>query len=150
MDFGEILKRWENRPPDPKRPPRMAEWLERYPPGRETGGMEGRTEPVDPDPAGRSAALRRMQPQQTLDLHGLTAEEAVRSTEQFLAGCRSRGLEKVLIIHGKGNHSSGEPVLGRAVRQYLERCPHAGSFGAADAKWGGRGALWVLLRQRSR
>ena len=149
MDFGEILRRWDSRPRPAKRSSPMDEWLERYPPGRGEG-VEGRAEEPEPAPAARHAALRRMDPQARLDLHGLSVEEALLATGRFLSECRARGLEKVLIIHGKGNHSNGEPVLGRAVRQYLERSPHAGPFGEAEARWGGRGALWVLLRQRSR
>ena len=149
MDFGEILKQWEGRPRPAKRSSPMDEWLERYPPGR---GEEAERRPDEPEqpPTARHAALRRMEPQAQLDLHGLTAEEALRAVGRFLAECRSNGLEKVLIIHGKGHHSSGGPVLGSAVRRFLERSPHAGPFGEAEARWGGRGALWVLLRQRSR
>ncbi len=154
MDFAEILNRWENRERRGKRPARMADWLERYPPaaagGRIEDGREAGRGQASGLQRGRSEALRRMKPQEELDLHGLTTAEALQATERFLAACRSRGLEKVLIIHGKGNHSRGEPVLGKAVRRCLERSPHAGAFGAAEQKRGGRGALWVILRQRSR
>lgn len=145
MSFAEILKKWETQERNGKGARRMAEWLERYPPEK----VEPPASP-DPDPIERSRRLRQMHPQEALDLHGLAVREAVQATERFLGACASRGLEKVLIIHGKGNHSRGEPVLGRAIRQCLERHPLAGAFGKADRMSGGRGALWVFLRQRSR
>ena len=62
---------------------------------------------------------------------------------------RARGLSKVLLIHGKGNHSPGQPVLERVVRNFLEKCPHTGAFGKADRKRGGQGATWVRIRPKT-
>ena len=76
-------------------------------------------------------------------MNSLEAEEAI---DRFIREAKSRGLEKVLIVHGKGNHSLGEPVLKRVVRAFLEKCPLTGAFGVADRSEGGRGATWVLLR----
>jgi len=55
----------------------------------------------------------------------------------------------VLLIHGKGNHSPGQPVLERVVRNFLEKCPHTGAFGKADRAHGGRGATWVRIRPKN-
>jgi DNA-nicking Smr family endonuclease len=50
-----------------------------------------------------------------------------------------------MIIHGKGNHSRGEAVLGRTVREFIEHCPFAGESG--HGREGGTGTTWVLLKQ---
>lgn len=92
--------------------------------------------------------LRRMRPQAVLDLHGKTASEADVLIVDFLHSCARSGLEKVLIIHGKGLHSVSEPVMADVVRRALEANSMAGSFGAADRSQGGRGATWVRIRKR--
>jgi DNA-nicking Smr family endonuclease len=76
----------------------------------------------------------------------MTAGEAQEAVERFLRESRDRGLGKVLIIHGKGNHSAGGPVLASKVRQWLERSPLAGAFGPAEPRQGGAGATWVIVR----
>ncbi len=92
--------------------------------------------------------LRRIRPQAVLDLHGKTASEADALVTDFLVTSRRAGLEKVLIIHGKGLHSDGEPVMAEIVRKALEVNSLAGSFGPADRNLGGRGATWVRIRKR--
>ncbi|RJX31153.1 MAG: hypothetical protein C4531_08130 [Desulfurivibrio sp.] len=50
-------------------------------------------------------------PQQYLDLHGLTGQEAERKVTSFLLTARQKGLRTVAVITGKGLHSEGLPVL---------------------------------------
>jgi DNA-nicking Smr family endonuclease len=92
--------------------------------------------------------LRRMRPQAVLDLHGKTAAEADRLIAEFLFSSSRSGLEKVLIVHGKGIHSTGGPVMAEVARRALETNSLAGSFGPADRDQGGRGATWVRIRKR--
>jgi DNA-nicking Smr family endonuclease len=92
--------------------------------------------------------LRRMHPQATLDLHGKTAAEAETLIVDFLVSSSRLGLDKVLIIHGKGLHSTNEPIMADVVRRALETNSLAGSFGPADRNSGGRGATWVRIRKR--
>jgi DNA-nicking Smr family endonuclease len=68
----------------------------------------------------------------------------------FFRSGRQQGFDKLLIIHGKGNHSEGESVLKRTVREFIERCSFAGTSGHGDAASGGNGATWVLLKQTGR
>jgi DNA-nicking Smr family endonuclease len=149
MDFGEILEQWENRRTSRAGNPErvdMEDLLGRYPPAK-----DGRPSGQDSDEAGRTESryqrMKTREPQAELDLHGLTAEEARASLERFLREARAQGLGKVLIIHGKGTHSRGKPVLEGTVRAWLERSPLAGAFGRAERRHGGGGATWVILRE---
>lgn len=84
-----------------------------------------------------------------LDLHGLTSEEAKREVVRFVRAQRSRGARRVLIIHGKGNHSeSGCGVLADAVIDALTEggaAPAVEAFSTAAPANGGSGALVVQL-----
>ena len=91
--------------------------------------------------------LRNKKPDAELDIHGKTRAEAWQDLELFLNGAKEKGLEKVLIIHGKGNHSADEPVLNRLVMEFIEHCPFAGESGKGKASAGGEGATWVLLKE---
>ena len=147
MDFKEILDAWEKRQAGASSAEQqeMEELISRYPPkglkeADQEGGEGPEAESRRPDP-------RTQVPQATLDLHGMNSREAEQALENFLLLCRRRGLRKVLIVHGKGHHSQGEPVLRGIVRRYLEKSPYTGAFGPADRKHGGRGATWVIVRE---
>ena len=84
--------------------------------------------------------------QASLDLHGLTGDEAVAETAVFLAGCKRAGLRCVRVIHGKGLRSPGrEPVLKRRIRKLLTRRSEVLAFVEPRAFHGGAGAVVVLL-----
>jgi DNA-nicking Smr family endonuclease len=84
--------------------------------------------------------------QDDLDLHGLTGDEAVEATAEFLAGCKRRGLRCVRIVHGKGLRSRGrEPVLKRRVRRQLMRRSEVLAYVEPRQAHGGGGAVVVLL-----
>jgi DNA-nicking Smr family endonuclease len=84
--------------------------------------------------------------QATLDLHGLTGDEAVAQTAVFLAGCQRSGVRCVRIIHGKGLRSPGrEPVLKRRIRKLLTRRDEVLAYVEPRALHGGGGAVVVLL-----
>ena len=119
----------------------MEEWLSKYPPQDKDKDLRN----DKPNPVSRRKLIR-MSVQKSLDLHGLTVEEAETEVKNFLQQSKREGLRKVLIIHGKGYHSAGKPVLKREVLKLLEKNPAAGEFGTADRKDGGSGAVWVLLK----
>ena len=92
--------------------------------------------------------LRNMRPEETIDLHGLTRDEAWSRLDGFVSSCKNRGLRKILIIHGKGNHSHGtDPILGEMVRTFIENDKRLGSSGHPNRNHGGSGATWVIIRQ---
>jgi DNA-nicking Smr family endonuclease len=134
MDFGEILNEWERIKKDRGEERKRSE---EEAPDREGG----------PSPAEEARRLKELRPQAALDLHGKTAREAEEAIAAFLRDASRRGLEKVLIIHGKGNHSSGAPVLRAATRRALESSQLAGRFGPASREDGGAGATWAFVRR---
>ena len=91
--------------------------------------------------------LRTMQPEARIDLHGLTRDEAWNRLSSFVNDCVRRGLKKILIIHGKGNHSHGsDPVLGAMVKTFIEQNKNLGSSGHPERSMGGTGATWVIIK----
>ena len=83
-----------------------------------------------------------------LDLHGLTRAQALESLGHFITGAWKRDMEAVLVITGKGNNSSGEPVLQAAVSGWLREKGKkmVVEFAPAPRQMGGSGAFVVFLR----
>jgi DNA-nicking Smr family endonuclease len=151
MDFGEVLDEWEkiNREhKDSSQKPAaraLEDWLS-------ANGVRDKDDEagsaLDSAERGReSRRLASLKPQAVLDLHGMTGEEAESAISDFVYSSSRGGLEKVLVIHGKGLHSAGAPVLKKAARRAIEAHPLAGRFGEADRADGGSGALWVVIRK---
>jgi DNA-nicking Smr family endonuclease len=174
MDFGDILDDWDKRTAKPagKKACKAVERMSGETPAaapvpsvdpaseRRVDPLTAwlRTNPVqDKDAAAdaehgadfaeRRRRLRTKAPDASIDLHGLTRDEAWNRLSAFFADAKRRGLEKLRIVHGKGNHSEGEAVLKRTTREFIERCKFAGEHGAADSKAGGSGATWVILKK---
>jgi DNA-nicking Smr family endonuclease len=128
----------------------LASWLDTY--GVEDKDSRRGESPRDErqlraEREAESKRLKAAKPEAIIDLHGMTQAQAEAALESFLETQAKKGLEKVLVITGKGLHSQGEPILGKAARRVLEASPFAGRFGLADASEGGGGALWVLLKK---
>jgi len=83
-----------------------------------------------------------------LDLHGLTRDEALAELPRFLRTARAKGQTAVLVITGKGNHSTTEPVLQQAVTAWLRDAGRelVVEFAPAPREMGGSGAFVVFLR----
>ena len=91
--------------------------------------------------------LRSMAPQATIDLHGMTRDQAWLRLEGFVAQSVRAGYKKIMIIHGKGNHSNGsDPVLGPMVKSFIEQSKFLGTSGHPDRNHGGNGATWVIVK----
>jgi DNA-nicking Smr family endonuclease len=163
MSFGDILNEWESvkredrerKTASPKAaaelPPSSANedfiaYMNRHGVADKDAGLDGE-EDADKRRRSDSGRLRKMRPEASVDLHGLTETDAMRRLGIFLEDARRSGFRKVLIVHGKGMHSDAEPVLARAVARFLERWPAAGMSGKADKRDGGSGATWVVLKE---
>jgi DNA-nicking Smr family endonuclease len=83
-----------------------------------------------------------------LDLHRLTAVQAHRAMQEFIAHSRRRHLRCIRIIHGKGLGSKDQrPVLKARVNQWLRQWNEVLAFCSARPCDGGSGATYVLLRK---
>ncbi|MDR2739019.1 MAG: Smr/MutS family protein [Treponema sp.] len=153
MDFGDILDQWDRGAAKPN--------------GKKAAVKQSRVDPltawlringvVDKDAeiaeaageSNRGGQRRRLlakKPDASLDLHGLTRDEAWLALDNFFRTGQQQGFDKLLIVHGKGNHSEGDAVLKRTVRNFIEHCAFAGESGQGSASEGGSGATWVLLK----
>jgi DNA-nicking Smr family endonuclease len=144
MDFGNILDKWEQQntaEADSKNTQPMDEWLRVNGVYDKDADIQGKQ-----NGAAERRRLRHKKPDIEIDIHGFTRDEAWKALEHFFSEAKNQGFEKVLIIHGKGNHSAGDAVLKRVTREFIERCPFAGESGRGKAAAGGEGATWVLLK----
>ncbi len=102
-----------------------------------------------------SAHLRRLRngevkPDARVDLHGMIESAAQRRVREVVARVHGEGGRCVLIVHGRGRHSAGEPVLKEALLEWLAEPPLAPlvmAFTSAAGRDGGVGATYVLLRR---
>lgn len=92
--------------------------------------------------------LLDMKPEARLDLHGMRQEEAKEQLNYFITDCVKRGIRKVIVVHGKGIHTTGtDPVLGELVRKFIESDKRCGTSGHPKLKSeGGTGATWIILK----
>ncbi|MEE8580172.1 MAG: Smr/MutS family protein [Myxococcota bacterium] len=95
----------------------------------------------------RDAEIR---PEMTLDLHGRDSASARGELRKALERAWESGRRCVLVVHGRGRHSAGDPVLRDALLGWLAEPPLAGrvlAFTPAHHSDGGEGASYVLLRR---
>ena len=88
-------------------------------------------------------------PDDEIDLHGKTRDEAISIVQKFVIDCYQKNLRSALIITGKGHHSSEkEPVLKREVKFWLERNgdTYITDFQEAPPRFGGSGAIWLNFK----
>jgi len=89
--------------------------------------------------------------QDSIDLHGLTSDEARGRLASFLNHALSSNYRCVNIIHGKGwRAEGGEGILKIRVRYWLTQHPQVLAFCEAPANAGGGGAVWLLLKSASK
>jgi DNA-nicking Smr family endonuclease len=93
---------------------------------------------------------RRMRVEADLDLHGSRSLDAVGAVRDFLDTSAAAGLKVVRIIHGKGHHSEGGPVLRDLVRRLLRTDleDRWTALTSPPEHMGGDGATVLLLRTK--
>jgi DNA-nicking Smr family endonuclease len=150
-DVKPLRRRRRRQPADePKSPPLRAEAkvtitarvaLPTKPKAAPNPGLDRRT--AERLRKGEIAIERR------IDLHGMTQDHAHATLDRFVAGAWSDGKRMLLVITGKG--SGGEGVLRRGVPRWLaagEHAAHVLRIETAQARHGGGGAFYVLLRRQ--
>jgi hypothetical protein len=83
----------------------------------------------------------------TLDLHGLSPDAALKRLELFLHSARVRGLERVIVVTGRGlSNGTGKPVLRERIEAWC-RSPEGRNRGVAQVERVAKGgALELSLR----
>ncbi len=95
---------------------------------------------------------RHYNPEASIDLHGLKANEAFHTLIPFFKNAYYRDMRCVLIVTGKGlNSFDNKPLLRTKITEWLIDAPFKYitlAFCTAKKEDGGSGALYVLLRKR--
>jgi len=81
----------------------------------------------------------------TLDLHAFRPADLKTLIPDYLEECRSKGILRVRIVHGKGTGT-----LRRTVHALLARMDTVAEFRLADEAGGSWGATLVVLRGEER
>ena len=97
----------------------------------------------------------------SLDLHGLTLNEANIKVENFITDCFDRKVSKVIIVTGKGLHSQNDKdpyisekfgILKNSVPDFIKNNPSLmakiKSITSAEISDGGSGAFYVFLKKK--
>ena len=96
-----------------------------------------------------STSVSHKRPDDEIDLHGKTREEAISIVQKFVIDCYQKNFRSALIITGKGHHSAEKfPVLKKEVKLWLERNgeSYINDFHEAPPRFGGSGAIWLNFK----
>lgn len=115
---------------------------------REKGSTQQRTSVNSLRGLRRLVRKKVIQPGESLDLHQMTKEQALRATRSFLVRAQKQGHQLVKIVCGRGLHSTDGAVLPDALDGWLKRevAEHVTLVMIAPREDGGEGARYVLLR----
>ena len=93
------------------------------------------------------------------DLHGFTLQDANNKIKNLVLSCVERNYKEILLITGKGNHSTNDSdvysskELGKlrfSVPEFIKSDPELSKFiisiNKADIKDGGEGAILIKLK----
>lgn len=94
------------------------------------------------------AELRALEPEATLDLHGLTVLEAEKASADFLREADFGKLRKVAIITGKGLHNEkGYSLLRDAALSQIRLSGVVREAYTPKERHGGSGVIWIILKR---
>ncbi|WP_422009543.1 Smr/MutS family protein [Reyranella sp.] len=104
----------------------------------------------------RALSRRKLVPEATIDLHGMTLAAAERAVTAFLARVSAQDMRVVLVVTGKGlREEGGRTIDGRIRGEFVgwlnrgDNRDRVRAVRAAHAHHGGSGAFYLLLRRRS-
>ncbi|GAB7531876.1 Smr/MutS family protein [Pseudomonas sp. 3A(2025)] len=84
----------------------------------------------------------------SLDLHGMNVEVARETLWAFLAEATKLEVRCVRVTHGKAQRLDGKrPMIKSHVNTWLRQHPQVLGFCSCQARHGGAGALYVLLKR---
>lgn len=104
----------------------------------------------------RALSRRKLSPEASIDLHGMTLAAAERAVTRFLERAAAQDLRVVLVVTGKGlREEAGRTIDGRIRGEFVgwlnrgDNRERVRAVRAAHAHHGGTGAFYLLLRRRS-
>ncbi len=104
----------------------------------------------------RALSRRKLVPEASIDLHGMTLAAAERAVTRFLERASAQDLRVVLVVTGKGlREEGGRTIDGRIRGEFVgwlnrgDNRERVRAVRAAHAHHGGTGAFYLLLRRRS-
>lgn len=87
--------------------------------------------------------------EQGIDLHGLSIDEARNQLSHFVRSCFHQQCQTLLVVHGKAYSQSGSmPLIKSYANDWLRQMPEVLAFSSAQAKDGGTGAVYVLIKRK--
>ena len=97
----------------------------------------------------------------TIDLHGLSLDQANKTVEKFVIDSYNSGISKLIIVTGKGLHSQNEQnpyvskkysILKYSIPEYVKNNNEIKKYifdiKEADVKDGGSGAFYIYLKKK--
>ena len=111
------------------------------------------------------ASLRRltqghMRPSISIDLHGYTIESARDLVWRAIREAQKHNDRCILIVHGKAGtgyrddkgdlHGTGQALIKSHVNHWLQQVDDVLAFCSAQAKDGGTGAVYVLIKKKNK
>ena len=97
----------------------------------------------------------------SIDLHGYTLEEANKSIEDFINKSYEEGINKLIVVTGKGLHSNNEknPYVSKEfsilkysvpefIKKNMELLKKISEIKAANIEDGGDGAFYIYLKRK--
>ena len=84
-------------------------------------------------------------PEDVLDLHGMTVAEAKIALDKFIQESYEANYFVVAVIHGKGRHKSEKPILKNKVNEWLREYASVMACCSALNKDGGTGKVYIML-----
>lgn len=97
----------------------------------------------------RALSQGKFYPDESIDLHGLTASQARDELQDFLFHALKRNLFCIRIVHGQGNSSKGDPVIRGLIERWLKLQIDVLAFANPPQRMGGRGATLCVLRAQN-
>lgn len=92
----------------------------------------------------------RYEPQARLDLHRMSLQQARQEIFDYVEESLQLGLRCILVVHGKGQGGTDRErcsILKGGVDRWLRELDVVQAFHSAQARHGGTGAVYVLLRK---
>lgn len=97
--------------------------------------------PVKPQAERKKIDIKAATASSSIDLRGLTAEDAFIETDRFIDNALLAGLNEITLLHGKGTGA-----LRKALHEYLRKHPHCEKFRLGQYGEGDAGVTVVTLK----